>query len=85
MEFSHCLGTKLEELCIAEEGGGRFSGRMGRRRYRDGDDTQYKSKNLTAERKRREKLSQRLLTLRSLIPIITNAINFPRPKITRFN
>lgn len=74
MEFNHRLGAKLEELCVEEDGGGQFSGRMGRRRHQNGDDSQYKSKNLTAERKRREKLSQRLLTLRSLVPIITNAI-----------
>lgn len=76
MEFNHYVGAKLGDLCVEEEGVGRFSGRMGQRRYRNGDDSQYKSKNLAAERKRREKLSQRLLTLRSLVPIITNAINF---------
>ncbi|GMI93352.1 DYSFUNCTIONAL TAPETUM 1 [Hibiscus trionum] len=62
MEF---LGSELNELSIRPS-----RGRPGRRRL--GDNDNFISKNLHAERKRRKKLSDRLLTLRSLVPIITN-------------
>lgn len=61
-----------DELCDATE---RVSimGRTSRKRtYNDGT-KEFKSKNLDTERRRREKLSNRLLMLRSLVPIITNA------------
>ncbi|KAK8664830.1 hypothetical protein V6N13_084603 [Hibiscus sabdariffa] len=74
MEF---LGSELNELSIRPS-----RGRPGRRRQgNNDDDDNFVSKNLHAERKRRKKLSDRLLTLRSLMnkaTIIDDAITYIR-------
>ncbi|KAM1384745.1 hypothetical protein ACFX2I_036823 [Malus domestica] len=65
----------LDELCLAEEegsGGGTMS-------FKSKTDSEFKSKNLFAERRRREKLSGRLLALRSLMnkaTIVEDAITY---------
>ncbi|XP_062161852.1 transcription factor DYT1-like [Alnus glutinosa] len=68
--MEYVIGSDLNDLHITEEGSSR--GRMGRRRYSNEDTLEFKSKNLFAERRRRQKLSERLLALRALIPFITN-------------
>ncbi|EEF43974.1 DNA binding protein, putative [Ricinus communis] len=67
MEF---VVPAMDDLCIAQEGGRR--GRLGQRTVDYDDTKEYKSKNLGAERRRRKKLSERLLALRASVPIITN-------------
>ncbi|KAJ0027661.1 hypothetical protein Pint_35314 [Pistacia integerrima] len=65
MEF---LGSASDALCIAQA-----------RRRQVYDDSMYKSKNLHAERRRRQKLGDRLLALRSLMnkaTIVEDAITY---------
>ncbi|MBA0695341.1 hypothetical protein Goari_001970, partial [Gossypium aridum] len=78
MEF---LKSELNELAITDHQ--RLTGgRMGQRKLEDDDNInnkEFKSKNLQAERRRRQKLSDRLLTLRSLMnkaTIIDDAITY---------
>ncbi|OIV96119.1 hypothetical protein TanjilG_13051 [Lupinus angustifolius] len=66
------LCTDIEEFSLATENGS-SKGRMGRKKDYNDDTREFKSKNLETERRRREKLSNRLLMLRSLVPNITNA------------
>nr|POF23341.1 transcription factor dyt1 [Quercus suber] len=71
------VGSALDGLFITKEGNSR--GRVGRRRYSNDDGTEFKSKNLQAERRRRQKLSDRLLALRALMnkaTIIEDAISY---------
>ncbi|CAL0300854.1 unnamed protein product [Lupinus luteus] len=60
------LSADIEEFSLASENGS-SKGRMGRKRDYNDDTREYKSKNLETERRRREKLSSRLLMLRSLM------------------
>ncbi|KAM1245685.1 hypothetical protein ACFX15_036212 [Malus domestica] len=71
----NAVSCVLDELCLAEEegsGGGRMS-------FKSKTDGEFKSKNLFAERRRREKLSGRLLALRALMnkaTIVEDAITY---------
>ncbi|CAL1397681.1 unnamed protein product [Linum trigynum] len=67
MEF---VATTMNELCTEQQVCSRK--RAPELRYSDDETKGYKSKNLIAERKRRQKLTDRLLMLRASVPIITN-------------
>ncbi|KAI4342932.1 hypothetical protein MLD38_027495 [Melastoma candidum] len=73
-ESNQYFNDAFDKMCTIEEresnDGNRMTGR--RRKYEDEDAAMFKSPNLHSERRRREKLSRRLLTLRSSVPIITN-------------
>ncbi|XP_074298461.1 transcription factor DYT1-like [Silene latifolia] len=80
MEFGDV--SDIDELSMEEEGLN-WRNQAGKRKRNgrnmenegnnnSGDDSRFKSKNLDAERRRRAKLNDRLLMLRTLVPIITN-------------
>ncbi|KAI3741086.1 hypothetical protein L1987_58753 [Smallanthus sonchifolius] len=75
MEFSS-LFDDISSVVEETDSGLEHVCRNRRQNYEDDDendhDGKYKSKNLKAERKRREKLKSRMLELRSVVPKITN-------------
>ncbi|KAL9321302.1 hypothetical protein ACSQ67_013141 [Phaseolus vulgaris] len=72
------LCVTMEEFSLATENGCTKQG-IGRKRNYDDDTREFKSKNLETERRRREKLSSRLLMLRAIMnkaTIIEDAITY---------
>ncbi|QCD76655.1 transcription factor MYC2 [Vigna unguiculata] len=72
------LCVTMEEFSLATENGSSKQG-MGRKRNYDDETREFKSKNLETERRRREKLSSRLLMLRAIMnkaTIIEDAITY---------
>ncbi|KAL0398700.1 UNVERIFIED_CONTAM: Transcription factor DYT1 [Sesamum radiatum] len=80
-----CVKSEFDDLCITEDA--KNASRMDKRKHIDAQDDdddddqdrKYISKNLNAERRRRKKLSDRQLELRSLMnkaTIITDAITY---------
>lgn len=70
--YDNRLSVSLDELCFNAENGSTNRRIMNKKHYDDDGNKVFTSKNLETERKRRMKLSARLLKLRSLVPIITN-------------
>ncbi|OIV93168.1 hypothetical protein TanjilG_20830 [Lupinus angustifolius] len=73
------LYMSLDELLDFNGENGSNRKMMGKKNYDNGETTVFKSKNLETERRRREKLSSRLLMLRSLmnkLTIVDDAITY---------
>ncbi|KAL9236687.1 hypothetical protein vseg_011324 [Gypsophila vaccaria] len=76
MEYCYAYDD-VDETSMEDQGGLVRRNKSGKRKRNnevgyENDDSRFKSKNLDAERRRRAKLSERLLLLRTSVPIITN-------------